>query len=314
MNIFVGNLPFDATQEQVQELFGRFGNVLSVVIVMNKDKKAPKSRGFGFVEMPDDQQAREAIAGLNGNDFMGRALNVSEARPKTDDEREREAQERKDARAAVKALYREQAELKRKNELLEKKHAWMKTTVPRPGTYRGGRRSQSYIRKQNSASSVQGENGQGQPASRPGGPWRKRPAAGSGRPEQKRPWQQRRPGRSPWQKRNDGDSSVQGFSTSSRPFRRDDDRRGARGEVESRKGPGVMRSDAAKKPWQKKAGEAPSLGPREGGFKPWERKSKDSSVGKPYRKYASKPQPWKRGGNERPASRPVTRKPRSEKS
>jgi RNA recognition motif-containing protein len=82
MNIFVGNLSFDSTGADVKKLFEGFGNVASAVIVMEKEKKAPKSRGFGFVQMSDEQQALAAIAALNGKEFMGRILNVNPARPK----------------------------------------------------------------------------------------------------------------------------------------------------------------------------------------------------------------------------------------
>ena len=82
MNIFLGNLSFDATESDVKKLFEGFGNVASVAIVMSKEKKAPRSRGFGFVEMPDEQQALAAIVALNGKEHMGRVLNVEPARPK----------------------------------------------------------------------------------------------------------------------------------------------------------------------------------------------------------------------------------------
>ena len=79
MNIFVGNLSFDAREADVKKLFGGFGSVASVAIVM--DKKGRESRGFGFVEMPDDEQALEAIAALNSQEFMGRPLNVEVGSP-----------------------------------------------------------------------------------------------------------------------------------------------------------------------------------------------------------------------------------------
>lgn len=86
MKMFVGNLSFDATEADVKSLFEGFGTVSSVVIVM--EKKEAKSRGFGFVEMPDDQQAGAAIASLNAKEFMGRPLNVSQARVKTEEKKE----------------------------------------------------------------------------------------------------------------------------------------------------------------------------------------------------------------------------------
>jgi len=80
MKIFVGNLSFDATEADVRKLFEGFGSVASVVIVM--DKKGRNSRGFGFLDMPDDEQAKQAVARLNQQEFMGRPLNLEEARPK----------------------------------------------------------------------------------------------------------------------------------------------------------------------------------------------------------------------------------------
>ncbi|MEK6568665.1 MAG: RNA-binding protein, partial [Candidatus Omnitrophota bacterium] len=77
MNIFVGNLSFDVSSVEIEKLFKGFGDVVSAVIVPQKGKKTPKSRGFGFVEMPDESQARAAIAALNGKEFMGRVLKVN---------------------------------------------------------------------------------------------------------------------------------------------------------------------------------------------------------------------------------------------
>ena|SRR3989338_8031494 len=84
MNIFVGNLSFAAAEADLKKLFEGFGNVVSVAIVMRKEKKTPKSRGFAFVEMPDEQQALAALAALNGREFIGRVLNISPVRPKTE--------------------------------------------------------------------------------------------------------------------------------------------------------------------------------------------------------------------------------------
>jgi RNA recognition motif-containing protein len=79
MNIFVGNFPLDTQDDQLREVFERFGEVTSVRIV--RERRTGESRGFGFVEMPVVAQARAAISELDGQDFMGRPLNVSEARP-----------------------------------------------------------------------------------------------------------------------------------------------------------------------------------------------------------------------------------------
>jgi cold-inducible RNA-binding protein len=81
-NLFVGNLPFGATENDLRTLFEKFGAVERVSVITDRD--TGKSRGFGFVEMADDQAAAQAIAGLNNTEFNGRALSVSEARPKTE--------------------------------------------------------------------------------------------------------------------------------------------------------------------------------------------------------------------------------------
>jgi RNA recognition motif-containing protein len=79
-NIFVGNLSFSATEASVRALFEPYGAVDRVSIVTDRD--TGRSRGFAFVEMPENAQADQAIAALNGSDLDGRALNINEARPK----------------------------------------------------------------------------------------------------------------------------------------------------------------------------------------------------------------------------------------
>lgn len=80
MNIYVGNLSYDVTEADLQASFEAFGALASVNII--KDQYSGQSKGFGFVEMPSDSEARAAIAGLHGKDLMGRTLNVNEARPR----------------------------------------------------------------------------------------------------------------------------------------------------------------------------------------------------------------------------------------
>ena len=77
--IYVGNLPFTATNESLSEMFASFGNVDSSKIVTDRD--TGRSKGFGFVEMSDSSEADAAIEKLNGADFGGRSLTVNEARP-----------------------------------------------------------------------------------------------------------------------------------------------------------------------------------------------------------------------------------------
>lgn len=81
MKIYVGNLSFDSTEEELRQAFESFGHVESATIV--KDKYSGKSRGFGFVDMPNAAEARAAIEGLNGKELKGRTLTVNEARPES---------------------------------------------------------------------------------------------------------------------------------------------------------------------------------------------------------------------------------------
>ncbi|MBE0659142.1 MAG: RNA-binding protein [Bryobacteraceae bacterium] len=81
VNIFVGNLSFQTTQDELQAAFAAYGTVERVSIVTDRDSGQP--RGFGFVEMSERSAAESAISQLNGKDMNGRALNVNEARPKT---------------------------------------------------------------------------------------------------------------------------------------------------------------------------------------------------------------------------------------
>jgi RNA recognition motif-containing protein len=85
MNLYVGNLSHQTTEDDLQEAFAAFGQVASVTII--KDKSSGEPRGFGFVEMPVQAEALGAIGGLAGKEVRGRPLNVSEARSRTDDRR-----------------------------------------------------------------------------------------------------------------------------------------------------------------------------------------------------------------------------------
>lgn len=82
MNIYVGNLPYNMTEETMRQTFEPYGQVSSANII--KDKYSGQSRGFGFVEMPNQAEAQAAIQNLNGKELLGQTLNVSEARPRND--------------------------------------------------------------------------------------------------------------------------------------------------------------------------------------------------------------------------------------
>ncbi len=85
MNIYVGNLSNEVTEEDLKQAFEDFGQVASVNII--KDRYSGESRGFGFVEMPAKAEAQSAIEGMNGKELKGQMLKVSEARPRSEGRR-----------------------------------------------------------------------------------------------------------------------------------------------------------------------------------------------------------------------------------
>ena len=82
MNIYVGNLPYSASDYQLNTMFSEYGSVDSARVIMDRD--SGRSKGFGFVEMSSDADAKAAIEALNGQDLDGRALTVNEARPRAE--------------------------------------------------------------------------------------------------------------------------------------------------------------------------------------------------------------------------------------
>jgi len=248
MNIFVGNLLFEATQGDVKKLFEGFGNVASVVIAMEKEKKAPKSRGFGFVDMPDEQQALTAIAALNGKEFMGRVLNVNPARPKgqkamvwppiakakTEAHRESELRKKMQPKFEAKAEQYSREETEQKKAWFNpvfNKHLALKDRQVRPsgqpGTYKGGRRTRSYM-KRHGLTEMQEEakprrRSQDNPMR-----WRKRG-------DQSRPWQKSPGEHKPWEKAEGGARPWKKAEGESKPWRK---------------------SEGGIKPWKKPAGNA----------------------------------------------------------
>ena len=80
--LFVGNLSYNTTGDDLKELFSQYGEVTATSVV--KDRETGRSRGFGFVEMPDKEAATAAVSNLNEKEFQGRNITVNEARPKTE--------------------------------------------------------------------------------------------------------------------------------------------------------------------------------------------------------------------------------------
>ncbi|MDP4187108.1 MAG: RNA-binding protein [Bacteroidota bacterium] len=85
MNIYVGNISYNSTEDNLKQIFEEYGEVTSVKIV--KDKYSGRSKGFGFVEMANDEDGKRAIEELNGYNLLNREISVSEARPKAEGER-----------------------------------------------------------------------------------------------------------------------------------------------------------------------------------------------------------------------------------
>lgn len=77
--LYVGNIPYNATEEDIKELFSEYGEIESLKII--QDQFTGQSKGFGFIEMVSEEDAKKAMAGLNEKDFMGKTLRVAEARP-----------------------------------------------------------------------------------------------------------------------------------------------------------------------------------------------------------------------------------------
>ena len=85
MNIYVGNLSLEVTEDDLREAFETYGQISSVKVI--KDKFTGEPRGFGFIEMPDQQEAKVAMKGLNGSELKGKAITVNEARSRADKRR-----------------------------------------------------------------------------------------------------------------------------------------------------------------------------------------------------------------------------------
>jgi len=81
-NIYVGNLSYNATEDDLRQAFAQFGDVSSVSVI--KDRETGRPRGFAFVEMPDEAQAKQAIENINNTEIAGRRVTVNEARPRED--------------------------------------------------------------------------------------------------------------------------------------------------------------------------------------------------------------------------------------
>ena len=194
MNIFVGNLSFEAKEIDVQRAFAAFGIVSSVVIVM--EKKGNKSRGFGFLEMPDEQEAESAIASLNGKEILGRPINVMAALAKKP---------------------------KKESFRVENKQ---RSGLERTGKYREGRRTISYMKKRLSAG-ITAPAGERRYKSNPMR-WRKKPRSEAyvAKPVgELKPWQKPQTESNPWKKPGAKSSSWKKPEGAAKPWRKSSDSR-----------------------------------------------------------------------------------------
>ncbi len=223
MNIFVGNLSFKANEADVKNLFEGFGSVASVRILM--EKRGDKSRGFGFVQIPDEQQALAAIAALNGKEFMDRPLHVSPARPKPEGEQDKGEAKKSHFEIKVKS----QGHPKEKG---DKKDAWYKPVFDKKiGRYKRGRRSQSFMKRRAASGTAQ--------EAIPEQEGREKPMRWRKNYEQPKPWQKSQEELKP-RKKTDGESKSWGKNTGqSKPWRKNKRRsRPRQSRIESRRKPG----------------------------------------------------------------------------
>jgi len=286
MNIFVGNLLFEATEGDVKKLFEGFGNVASVVIAKSKDKKTPKSRGFGFVQMSHEQQALAAIAALNGKEFMGRVLTVNPARPKTEAHRNGELGKKMQPKFEAGAEQHSREET-------EQKETWFSPVFNKPGTYRGGRRTRSYMSRRGLAGMQEEVKPRRRSQDNPMR-WRKRQ-------DKSRPWQKSPGEHKPWEKSEEGARPWKKAQGESKPWRKSE------GGIKPWKKPAA--GDA--KPWKKAQGESkPWKKPAAGDAKPWKKAQGES---KPWRKSEGGIKPWKKpaAGDAKPWSKSSRRPQKS---
>ncbi len=263
MNIFVGNLSFDTVAADVKKLFEGFGNVASVAIVMRKEKKAPKSRGFGFVQMSDEQQALAAIATLNGKEFMGRVINVNPARPKTEAQAESELKEKRQSKVKAEAEQYPREEREQKKTLNY-------PVFNKPGTYKGGRRTHSYMKRRGLAGMQEEAKPRRKNQDNPMR-WRKRK-------DQPRPWLKSSGEPKPWKKAEEGGRPWKKTEGEPKPWKKP--------QAESKP---WKKSGGESRPWKKAEGESKPWRKSEGGFKPWRKPGEES---KPWKKPAGEPKPW----------------------
>lgn len=251
MRIFVGNMAFVATEEDVRKLFEGFGTVASVLIATEKKKAKP--RGFCFVEMPDDTQAAAAIAALNGTIFMERPIDVIIGRekpaPKPSTDYEYEKHNKPNGGAGRDQGYQRRSPYRAP--------ARAHVSRPRDNDGEAGRTNEPERKSYTRPSSGHGDRPKSAPFKRTrGGP---RPAWAKDR-DQGRPWKKPDGQSRPWRKPEEGASSHVRAGGESRPWRKPGKRTSS-----------SERAGGESRPWKKSAGEAKPWQKRSTGAKPWQK-------------------------------------------
>ena len=261
MNIFVGNLSFEAKEMDVQRAFMAFGVVTSVAIVM--EKKGKKSRGFGFVEMPDEQEALAAIDQLQGKEILGRPINVTPAvskGPKSEPVGKRN-------KYSSAAGFDQQEGLRVGYKKTNSRHD---PSFQRTGKYKEGRRSLSYVRKRTDAgitTPVPEKRYKSNPMR-----WLKKPRtqARFAKPEgELKPWQRPQTESNPWKKPMAKSASWK-------------------------------KPEGGPKPWEKNRSESKSwIKSASSDAKPWKKAQSAAAVSRPWKKSASAAKPWRKSSADR---------------
>ena len=286
MNIFVGNLAFEAKEIDVQRAFMAFGVVTTVAIVM--EKKGKKSRGFGFVEMPDEQEALAAIAQLQGKEILGRSINVTPAISKE--------------KGTVSTFSRD-----KKVE-----------TVPflRTGKYKEGRRTLSYL-KQRKDSGISTPVPERRYKSNPMR-WLKKPRtpARFTKPEgELKPWQRVQTESKPWKKplaksgawkKPEGASATRSWSKSGSESKPWEKSRSSTKPWQKTEGvpaarPWKKTESVAARPWSKSGSESKPWEKSRTSTKPWQ-KTEGAPAARPWKKSVSSAKPWRKSSADRQQS------------
>ncbi|MDD5130958.1 MAG: hypothetical protein PHS66_07950 [Candidatus Omnitrophica bacterium] len=280
MNIFVGNLSFEAKEVDVERAFAAFGVVTSVAIVM--EKKGKKSRGFGFVEMPDEQEALAAIAQLDGKEILGRPINAMAALSK---EPKTPAISKKN-KYLPEVMNNDRGGFRPKS---RENFSGQDFPLKRTGKYKEGRRTISFMKQRMAAGiteAVPERRYKPNPMR-----WRKKPRWEKpfAKPEGEfKPWQRPQTESKPWKrsgakpglagKAGGGPRPWESSRGESRPWKKTDGEPNKFWDKKPQRPGSWKKTESASKPWKKPAGET----------KPWQA--------------AGKPKPWRKSSADRAQS------------